>query len=259
MSNIPPFTTVVGLDRKHIEELRAVWPTWVAFRPEIMANPLLFVVDSFSEITHEELQWFHHPNAQVKWWVGDPESSQPQRDRMLAGLVHSVDFVRTPYYLKLDTDCVAIGPGQWIESHWFENDPVFVTSPWGYTKPADALHRLDKWGDATPEIAVFPRLNVPFDPAAPRVRHRRIISYVFFGRTDWTQKMASLAGDCRLPVPSQDTFLWYCAARREDFFRTVKMKRYGWRHINGLSRLRAESMRALQHTEQGIGAGACTS
>jgi len=261
-SGIPEFTTVVGLDREHIEELRAVWPTWVMFRPEIMRNPLLWVVDAFSGITLQELQAFHHQNARAWWWDwpthrGMEVPAITQRERMLTGLVWAADSVETPYYLKIDTDVAAMGPGRWIETHWFEHDPVFVTSPWGYTKPADAIHRLDKWGDSISEMAVFPRLNIPFDPSAPRVRHRRIISYVFFGRTDWTCAMQKLTHYERMPVPSQDTFLWYCAARRGDFFRTVKMKNYGWRHINGLKKLQAEAMRALQHT--GREAMPCTS
>jgi hypothetical protein len=53
-----------------------------------------------------------------------------------------------------------------------------------------------------------------------------------------------------LPVPSQDTFLWYCAARRREFFRRVAMISYGWRHVAvrhdaGLSRLRNVAHRAL--------------
>jgi len=255
----PTCTTIVALDDDHLPELAAVWPTWVKFRPEILQQPLLLMCDEYTapgnlwwtQITdwwREQLQfvWQDHPKARIAFW-GQPHVTPdglPQRERALTALVFGTAHVRTPWYLKLDTDVVATSPGKWIDDSWFAGNPVFVTSPWGYTKPANAIQALDDWGDTTPGVREHPRLNLPFDPASRLVRHKRIISYVFFGRTDWTQKMASLAGD-RLPVPSQDTFLWYCAKRRGDMYRTRNMKTFGWRHINGLQRLREAADRAL--------------
>jgi hypothetical protein len=174
-----------------------------------------------------------------------------QREKMLTALVHiPPHFVSTPYFLKLDTDCVAMGPGKWIEPWWFENDPVFVTSPWGYTKPANAIQILDDWGDTIEGLRDRPRLNIPFDPSAGMVRHRRIISYVFFCRTNWARETSDVICNSstggRLPVPSQDTMHWYIAARRGDFFRTVNMKRYGWAHLSGLDKIRHAAEEAQQ-------------
>ena len=39
------FTTVVGVDEAHLEELRLTWPTWARHRPELLVQPLLLVCD----------------------------------------------------------------------------------------------------------------------------------------------------------------------------------------------------------------------
>jgi len=121
------------------------------------------------------------------------------------------------------------------DERWFAPDdrgrlPVFVASPWGYTKPADAIRRLDHWAAGIGEFSETTPLDIRSTPGSRLVRHPRIISWAFYGDTEWTRRMAA-ACDGRLPVPSQDTFLWYCAARRGDFFRRVNMKRHGWRHL----------------------------
>ena len=43
--NAVDFTTVVAVDEKHRGQLRHVWPTWKAFRPQMMDHPLLLICD----------------------------------------------------------------------------------------------------------------------------------------------------------------------------------------------------------------------
>ncbi len=244
------FTTVVGVDREHAEELRLVWPTWKAFRPELLDNPLLLVCDGTvsRERWNCELSFLDHPDRRIERWN---MAGTGQREKMLTGLVlMPAAHVETPWYLKIDTDTLADGSSNWLRSEWFLPDergrrPAFVTNPWGYTKPADAIQRLDDWADTIPELGVHPRLNIRAASGAKRVVHRRIISWCFFGDTEWTRRMASFCHG-KLPLPSQDTFLWYCAARRGDFFRTVSMKRYRWRHAARRKALREACARALE-------------
>jgi len=226
------FTVVVGVDEQHLDEWRLTWPTWVRHRPEILRQPLLAVCDGARPESYwrQALRFVDHSHLTVVTWH---QSDVSQREKMLTGLTLAPAIhVRTPWFLKLDTDVVALTSGDWLPAEWFTADehgrePVFVASPWGYTKPADALQRLDDWGDHVPEFQGRPRLAVPFTPGATRVRHKRISSWCFFGRTAWLREVTASCAGC-LPIPSHDTFLWYCAARRGDYYRRVRMTNAGW-------------------------------
>ena len=39
------FTTVVAIDRRSVEQLRQVWPTWRRFKPDIFCRPMLVIYD----------------------------------------------------------------------------------------------------------------------------------------------------------------------------------------------------------------------
>lgn len=236
------FTTIVGVDQEHLEELRLVWPTWRLHRPELLSHPLLLVCDGARPLSawQKDLAFLGHPQSEILLWnLADAE----QREKMLNGLVFAAARqITTPWYLKLDTDTIALRSAEWIDLSWFLPDdkgqfPSLISCPWGYTKPADAIERLDAWGDTHPQLASFPRLNLSPRPGAELVVHPRIIGWCFFGRTEATQGAAALCAE-RLPVPSQDTFLWYVAKRRGELIRRIPMKRYGWDHVSGCRRLR---------------------
>jgi len=248
---VPEFTTIVALDPEHLWEFEQTWPTWRAFKPEILANPMMLLLDA----NIPRLWWkrhldgfYDHPNFEMAWVVDTPSWSQ--RERMLTAMVAVTRSLTTPFYLKIDTDCVAMGPGEWIRPWWFDHGhkPVLIAPPWSYTKPADAIYRLDNWADGVPGLAEHERLDkrlkIRYRPSSRLVKHRRIISYVMFGRTDWTAEMSRLAGE-RLPVPSQDTYLWYCAERRQDFYRVTKIP--GWKHCHGLTRIQHVAKTVLKH------------
>lgn len=232
----PSFTTLVAVDAEHIRELRAVWPTWRQFKPEILANPMLIVCDGAlgadQSTWRRSLSFVDHPSLSLNFYCG--LVGFPQRERMLTALVAAAELIRTPYFLKLDCDAVATGPGQWICDHWFTNEPAFIAHPWRYTKPSNTIQELDKWGDRLPELSHTRPLRLHFNPAAHSIPHSRIISWCYFGNTAWTRRMWYLAvkyGN-RLPVPSHDTYLWYMAERTGAVYRRVNMKARGWDHVH---------------------------
>jgi hypothetical protein len=236
-------TLVLGVDARHLEELRWTWPTWMRFKPELRAMPAIVFYDAAQVSPAEARFTEEHPN--LRWVPWDFPAAADQREKMLSGFVHvPAREVRTPWYLKLDTDVVATGPGKWIKPEWFAPDargrvPVLVAARWGYSKPRDVIERLDGWGDTIPRLARYPRLNLPPSAHRHRVAHRRIISWIFFGRTDWTRTVASWTGaGGRLPCPSQDTFLFYCAKRSRRRMIRERMTRYGWKHTS-LGKIRA--------------------
>lgn len=160
-----------------------------------------------------------------------------QRERMLTGFVQVPGrHVETTWYLKLDTDVVATGSGPWLKDEWFRpnedgDEPVFISSKWHYTKPSFVMDLLDNWADGVPELASRPRLNLPYSSEYSKLKHSRIISWFFIGRKDWTASMARLAApDGRLPWPSQDSYLFYCAERLGCHYVRERMSDYQWCH-----------------------------
>lgn len=177
-----------------------------------------------------------HPN--VRWVPWEFPVAADQREKMVTGFVHiPAREVGTPWYLKLDTDTVATASGAWIEPTWFTSDvsgrvPVFVAAKWSYSKPRDVIARLDAWGDDVHPLKTFSPLRLIPSDEKNRVYHHRIISWIFFGRTDWTRTIVNWIGrDGRLPCPSQDTLLFYCAKRCGDRIVRERMTDYGWRHL----------------------------
>lgn len=247
------FTTVVAVDVAHVRELQWTWPTWVRHRGQILEQPLLIICDADLPLTEWEslLGFVDHPHRRLVAWSLTGVS---QREKMLTALVQVPGReVQTPWYLQLDTDTIALNSGPWIKDDWFEPDPegqtpVFVSCPWGYTKPPDAIDRLDAWANQHPAFVGSSPLCLPATPGASCVPHPRITSWCFFGQTEWTRQVASWCTD-RLPVASQDTYLWYCAARLRYSFRRIQMKKYGWTHTSHPRKLKQFSRSALAQSD----------
>lgn len=258
-SKLPPLTIVAVLDREHLAEFQLVWPTWKLHHPQLVFGSRLLVMCDCDE--HDlfwwdtELYWLYDEHEQVTLASADDILPRPffhatHRERMLACFVYAPQHIATPYFLKLDTDTVAFPhAGQTAEPWWFEHSPVFVAPRWGFTKPADAIQRLDDWGDTLEALQGSSRLDIrPRSPREASVRHPRAISYVYYGRTDWHQWLVDLCGD-RLPVPSHDTLTSYVAERTKAFWRPVNMAERGWRHISPRNlRLAAQQSLAQRET-----------
>lgn len=141
----------------------------------------------------------------------------------------------TPFYLKIDTDCFAINDDKrWIDSIKDRYSYAFITNRWGYTKNADRIISLEDWADQQELFKTSPRLNLKPNEHNTIV-HSRIISFFFVGNTRWTNEMSGLCWNkdhYDLPVPSHDTFLWYCAQRGKYPYKTYKFKQNGFNHFN---------------------------
>jgi len=234
------FTLVTAVDKHHITELLKVWPTWVQHKKEMRNCPVHIIYDTGSLSMRDMLllDFLREDNRNITLlpWVVPDNLYSSQREKMLTALtVLPPKYVKTRWFLKLDTDTFAVDNSKWIEDYWFNtHNSVFIANGWGYTKPANAIECLDDWGDTIREIKKYPRLDIPYDPSWSRICHKRISSWVFFCKTDWAEKMAKYIkrddGYYKLPVPSQDTYLWYVAKRMGYSYTTVKFKKMGWKH-----------------------------
>jgi hypothetical protein len=260
-------TIVVAIDAQYVHKLWWSYQTWRRMKPEMAKMPLLIIADGSKNgspviLDHalynfvRMAEGFGHPSIDVVAWDVPWDATYDyatQRERMLNALVFGPAlYVKTPWYLKLDADTYATDKKLWLDEGWFAPvdgvEPVFVASPWGYTKPGDTLDILDDWGDTVEGLKHLPRLNVPHEPGSDRVRSPRMASWVMFGQTNWLQEVVKLCPDQRLPVPSQDTFLYYAAARRKDYYYRVRMAFAGWGHVSRQHKLEAECRRLLGNT-----------
>lgn len=255
------YTTVVGVDKKHLEELQLTWPTWRHHKPSILQHPMVVFFDRESLCAADVQAVVDHPNLHVEPWPrresvvyegGDDKWTNPQRYKMLAGYVHVPALVvDTPYWLKLDTDTVATGNDDWIVSSWFDDEPVIISHPWGFTKPADQMIRLDEWAAKTNfgELRRTSPLNLVPREGWSRISHARIISWCGLFSTSFAQMASQLAsmtcGLYKMPVPSQDGYHWYLAKRLGLPIYRTSMKLRGWEHWSSLHNVKAACQRSL--------------
>lgn len=250
------FTLVLGVDQSHLEKMRLVLPTWRRHKPGLFSVPWVVFAEGVSlaelkPLCPENTTFQRWPLPDVSYETGiDDKWHRPQRYKMLAGFVHvPAALVKTPYWLKLDLDTVATGGAGWFEPDWFLTKPAIVGQPWGYTKPANQIQLLDAWADQVPPLKNFPKLELNPEKNSNLVRHRRIISWCAFFRTDFTRIAAGLAHDfCGrglLPVPSQDGYLWYVARRLGLGIERQQMKSRGWEHWSTEKNVRKAAERAM--------------
>lgn len=227
-------TICLALDERTSGQLEQVWPTWRHFKPWILDFPWLLICDTLER----DLEWWQSRLAflggirsELQLWSWG--SDLPQRERMLTAFVQVPPrMVRTEYWAKIDTDVVATGPEPWPLDDWLEGSPAIVGHPCGYTraKPeaTDWPAILDAWGDGIEALENGPRLNFPpAEPGQDRWNHQRICSWCALFRTNFSHQCSQFAPG-QLPVPSEDTFHWYCATRLGELVRREKMNRQGW-------------------------------
>jgi hypothetical protein len=258
---IPDYTVVLGVDKKTIEQLKAVWPTWVKHKPLLFKRKFLIFcnyvtpqdVESAIQSTLTHTVWIQWPPKGVTYERPLPKSRDdekwlnPQRAKMLAGFVHvPARYVTTPYWLKLDLDVIAnshypaTSDGDWVCPEWFDGNPSIIASSWSYTKPPTQMLQLDEWvaKHAIPVFRNTEPLNLRPNPGSDKVIHPRIASWCSFYSTEFTKLCSQIATDTcglgQLPVDSQDGFMWYVAARGGFTIRTVKMKKHGWSYRSSM-------------------------
>jgi hypothetical protein len=229
--NLNDITLVIAIDKHHLKELSYTWPTWMKFKPEIKLMKKIVIYDK-TQIRMKDLSLFDGHDVRFVPWDMDGVC---QREKMLTSfIVVPPAEVTTKWYLKLDVDAIATAPGEWIKDEWFEpqngKNPVYISHGWSFSKPANVLQTLDEWGDTIEPLKFHQRLNIPFKSTSDRVMSKRIISWCFFGNTEWTKFISKLCGN-KLPVASQDTVMYYCATRLGEHTVRTNMKKLGWDHL----------------------------
>ena len=256
------YSIVVGVDDKHLKQLALTFPTWVHHKPSLLKQQMIVFFDRDQVTAKQVEEVVYHPHLlTVPWPVKDCNTyqSQPelgrfgdgQRYKMLAGFVYvPAMHVHTRYWLKLDTDVVATGMDDWVDPAWFEDNPTIVAHRWSFTKPADQMVSLDRWASKVPLLQNRPELGLTPKPGAERLGHKRIISWCGFFSSAFSDVCAYLAqynsSGYHLPVPSQDGFMWYCAARLGKVVRRVNMRGRGFEQWSTTKNVQVAVERVLQ-------------
>lgn len=244
------FTLVLGLDEKTLEQARWSTLTWRLNCPllsEFGAWHIFFDDQQVNESMILDAIKLPDgvPVALVPW---STEIYESQREAMLTGFCYQPIDIRTKYWVKIDTDAVCLERREdLIEKSWFDPEPVWIASPWGYTKAkggggsaTDWATSLEEWGDKW--APGTKRLGLANKVTGSKIKHRRMASWLSIYNTHWT---AEIAEHCRrhfqslrIPVPSQDTVHWYAAERRRDRYHRVNFKRRGWTNIPRFDKLK---------------------
>ena len=259
------FTIVVGLDARHLEQFRITHPTWVKNKSSLLKRKLIVFYDR-NELDpsdlidviggHEEIQTVPWPPKGVEYKrKGEDRFGDPHRVMMLSGFVHvPAAFVKTPYWLKIDTDAIAVERDDWIDPTWLDGKNAIVSHGWGFTRPPGQMLDLDKWVREECngfDIALTEPLNLIPEPGADRLRHKRITSWCSFQLASFTKRCAYVAestmGRGHLPVPSQDGYSWYVATRLGLPIVTTSMKKRGWAQWHTDYNVRVHAAEAMKN------------
>jgi len=235
------FTVCLAVDARTVQQLEGVWPTWRLHRPEICRFPLVIICDwqvGTEKWWRRRLRFLQHPDRRLvgwEWPASDDTqfTDMTQRERMLTAWVKVPPaVVETEYWVKIDTDVVALRPGRWWRDEWFADEPALISNPWGYTKPAEWIPTLERWAKTIPGLAPLQSLDLPKpELGARRICHKRIASWICWVNTTFSQTVADYVPG-RLPIPSQDTLHWYCAWRHGEPIFRERMKRHGWTNVS---------------------------
>ena len=260
---IPDYTVCLAIDENTLKQLACSWLTWRKFHPELFERPWIIMYDAESvdyqrAITQAYTMGVPHA-ACIGWPIAEYSTEkgrvlpefETQREKMVSAHLYVAQWVRTTYLLKIDTDAICVDDRPWPMAEWFKDMPAVIASPWGYCKAKGGggtvdewAEKLEAWGDAA-----FPdthRLNLAnlIKPGSNKIIVPRFCSWLAFYRTafykDVADKCEQYCGNCKLPVPSEDTTRWYAQVRTGARLMRVNMKRHGWTNISRYSDLQAK-------------------
>src|SRR5688572_13502757 len=136
-------TTAIAVDREHLAELRAVWPTWQRWHPEICENVISYAdLNEFDHVSMAKMLRPQEPEL-CGFFRPSPLRQLSQKDKMLGGLLTEVpQIITTDHWLKIDCDTIATGPGPPL-TDLVEGVESIAASPWPYSKPVDSITQLN--------------------------------------------------------------------------------------------------------------------
>jgi len=210
-------TVVTAVNPRYVKKLEANFPLWMK-TSGIYEYPMICYINGFDGPGDPRLDFIRARATLIEWAL--PEADTPRELMLSAFVLGAARDVKSAWWLKVDADATPQEGGY----KDFQYTLAFPRQAWrcdifgdkcGYTKSKQAqggrhfLNVLDDWWAArTGEPPLFPA-DIPW---RARHGHKRLRSYVCLHNAEFVRKYAEACGG-RLPVPSHDTYLWYCAER----------------------------------------------
>jgi hypothetical protein len=237
-------TVVTACDEAHLWRLELVMPTWI----EVKGIDSQIIVFSHG-FKPEDTNLTRYENVKFVPW--DIDGVRDQRERMLSAFVFGVaEHVETEYFLKLDSDTVALNDHPWFMEDFYEYD--MIGQKWGYTKPGQMVSTIDAWMDGlskSEEIEGYLGTDGSYvltgDPSKPwRMKHqcKRVISWIRLCKTQIAKDIANVCHYDTMPVPSEDTLVWRWCYKLDLKWGQHKFNSYGWKHMGRPKRQVLEEM-----------------
>lgn len=204
-------TIVTACDPKYVEFLRVTFPNWRKYK-NIDGHPVIVFVNGIP-LDDTRLDFLRLPNVRLIEW--DMPEISDHREKMLSAFVFgTAEHVKTDYWLKLDSDSFATNDKPLFNDEMKQY--AFCGHKWNYSRP-DHIKKLDEWAKSHWKRKL--RLAKPMIEEGKAEGHRfyhnkkRTISYIQLHKTRFTQFCVKLLKERRLPVPSQDTFMFFVCDR----------------------------------------------
>lgn len=215
-------TIVTACDPKYVECLKLTFPTWIKYK-NITKYPMIVYINGFND-NDSRLDFLRkYDNIKLIHW--DMHNVNNHREKMLSAFVFGpAKDVKTKYWLKIDCDAYATDDRAILKEEMKDFD--IVGHKWSYTKPFEWINTLNKW--SVDKNFNFTHTIDQKQISKHRYYHQRTNSFVQLHSTEFIKEAAQIAGD-KLPIPSQDTFLWYISC-----LLNKKVKRYNFKKYCGI-------------------------
>jgi len=205
-------TIVTACDPYYVEILKHTFENWRKYKG-IDKYPVIVFVNGI-DLNDERLKFLKLPNVKVIPW--SMSEAETHREEMLSAFVlGTAKYVETEYWLKLDADSYATDSRPFITDEMKKY--AFCGHKWGYSRP-EHIKALDAWAKKHWKVKL--RTAKPMmsqgKSEGNRFYHdvKRTISYIQLHKTKFTRFCVKcLGGKTRLPVPSQDTYMFYICNR----------------------------------------------
>jgi len=204
-------TIVTACDEKYIEFLRLTFPNWRKYK-NIDKHPVIVFVHGM-DLDDERLNFLKLKNVTLIPW-SFPEAKDHREEMLSAFVFGTAENVKTDYWLKLDADSYATN-----DKPLYEEDMkkfAYCGHRWSYSRP-DHIRGLDEWaaGHWRRKLKNAGPMIKEGRTEKNRFYHntKRTISFIQLHKLKFTKFCVSLLRERRLPVPTQDTFMFFVCNR----------------------------------------------
>jgi hypothetical protein len=177
-----------------------------------MKNIVIVFVNGM-DLKDERLDFLRLDNVKLIPW--EFPITDDHREVMLSAFVFgAAENVKTDYWLKLDADSYATN-----DKPLYNDDMkqyAYCGHKWGYSRP-DHIKKLDEWakGHWKRKLKKAGPMMKEGREEGRRFYHekKRTISFIQLHKSKFTRFCVSLCRERRLPVPTQDTFMYFVCNR----------------------------------------------